>query len=69
MAWADMGFTRPLRRVFLGGCFFGIVGVAGSWRSDDDDAGEQPRRLLFCSVCGVHLVARVALFPHHGHAP
>jgi hypothetical protein len=52
-AWASQGCFGE---VFLGGRFFGEVGVAGSWRSDDDDTGEQPRRRPSPSaVCAVYV--------------
>jgi hypothetical protein len=41
---SDVGFRRPLRRAFLDGCLFVEIGVTLSNRSDDDVAGEKPRR-------------------------
>jgi hypothetical protein len=60
--YADTGFMRPFRRGLPWWSFFGEVGVFGSWRSDDDDAGRQPRqRRSFTMVCVRRLVARVAV--------
>jgi hypothetical protein len=38
----DVGFTRPIRRVFLDGCLFVEIGVTLSKRSDDVVASEKP---------------------------
>ena len=37
LALADVGFVRPMRQGLLRQSLLNEIGVAGSWRSDDDD--------------------------------
>ena len=57
-----MGPRGRCNEAFLGGRFFGEVGVTCSGRRDDDATGGQPRQpSLFLVVCVMFvLVARVA---------